>query len=263
MIRSQLQGGVGRMVLARPEKKNAFHGEMLAEIERLLAAWAVDPACRVIVLEAEGDTFCSGADLGWMASYAGGGRAENIASARELGAVFHRIARSPKPVVARIQGAARGGGVGLAAAVDIAVASERASFALTEVRLGLLPGVISPFVVERIGPSQARGLFMTGESVDAARALRMGLVHHVVAHDQLDAKVAEVVGQLVLGGPDALLACKELVELVAYQPFDTVADRTAELIAERRTSPEAQEGMMAFLEKRRAAWVPDSPAAAS
>ncbi len=257
MIRSHLQGGVGRIVLARPEKKNAFNGEMLAEIDRLLAAWAVDPACRVIVLEAEGDTFCAGADLAWMASYAGAGREENLASAKELGGVFHRIARSPKPVVGRIQGAARGGGVGLAAAVDIAVASDRASFALTEVRLGLLPGVISPFVVERMGPSQARGLFMTGENIDAARALRLGLVHHVVAADQLDAKVAEVVGQLVLGGPAALLACKQLVELVAFRPVEEVAAQTAELIADRRTSAEAQEGMMAFLEKRRPSWVPE------
>ena len=137
------------------------------------------------------------------------------------------------------------------------MASDRASFALTEVRLGLLPGVISPFVVERMGPSQARGLFMTGENIDAARALRLGLVHHVVAADQLDAKVAEVVGQLVLGGPAALLACKQLVELVAFRPVEEVAAQTAELIADRRTSAEAQEGMMAFLEKRRPSWVPE------
>lgn len=257
MIRSELKGGVGHMVLARPDKKNAFNGEMLAEIDRLLVVWAADPACRVIVLEAEGDTFCSGADLAWMASYTGASKEENVASAQELAGVFHRIARSPKPVVGRIQGAARGGGVGLAAAVDIAVASERATFALTEVRLGLLPGVISPFVVARIGPSQARGLFMTGENIDAARALRIGLVHHVVPAEQLDAKVAEVVGQLVLGGPGALLACKQLVDLVAFRPVEEVADQTAELIAGRRTSPEAQEGMMAFLEKRRPNWVPE------
>lgn len=257
MIKHALHKGVGQLILARPEKKNAFDGAMLAEMARVLDTWALDPACRVIVLQAEGDTFCAGADLAWMASFAGGGHEANLQSARELGAVFHRLARSPKPTVAQIDGAARGGGVGLAAAVDIAVASDRASFALTEVRLGLLPGVISPFVVERVGPSQARGLFMTGETVDAARALRIGLVHHLVAADRLAQQVGQVVDQLVLGGPQALQACKQLVDLVAFRPAEEVAEQTAGLIAARRASAEAQEGMQAFLQKRRPAWVPE------
>lgn len=256
MIKHALHKGVGRIVLARPEKKNAFDGAMLTEIAALLDAWAGDDRCRVIVLQAEGESFCAGADLAWMASFAAAGREANLQSARELGAVFHKLAGSPKPTVARIGGAARGGGVGLAAAVDIAVASEAASFALTEVRLGLLPGVISPFVVERIGPSQARGLFMTGETIDAERALRIGLVHHLVPAAQLDARVDALVAQLVLGGPEALQACKRLVDVVAYRPFAEVAEQTAALIAERRTSAEAQEGMQAFLHKRPAAWIP-------
>lgn len=257
MIQHTLHKGVGRLILARPEKKNAFDGAMLREMSRLLHAWAEDDACRVIVLQAQGEVFCAGADLAWMASFAAAGPEANLQSARELGAVFHQLAASPKPTVAQIQGAARGGGVGLAAAVDIAVASEQASFALTEVRLGLLPGVISPFVVERVGPSQARGLFMTGETVDAARALRIGLVHHLVAAEQLQAKVDELVQQLVLGGPLALQACKRLVDEVAFQPFAQVAEQTAARIAERRTSAEAQEGMQAFLHKRRPSWVPE------
>jgi methylglutaconyl-CoA hydratase len=158
--------------------------------------------------------------------------------------------------VGRIQGAARGGGVGLTAAVDIAVASVRASFALTEVRLGLLPGVISPFVVERMGPSHARALFMTGETIDAPEAHRVGLVHKLVAHDDLDAAVDRVVQHLVQGGPEALLACKRLVDTVAFVQPEQVFEQTVDAIAERRASAEAMEGMMAFLEKRKANWIP-------
>ncbi len=256
MIRTEVTQGVARLTLARPEKKNAFNGEMLQTIDRTVAAWGADPAVRVIVLQADGEAFCAGADLAWMAQYADADRATNVQSARELGGVFHRIATAPKPVVARIQGAARGGGVGLAAAVDIAIASDRASFALTEVRLGLLPGVISPFVVERVGPSRARQLFMTGETVSAADAERWGLVHACVADGDLDARVNAVVAQLVQGGPEALLACKQLVDLVAFQPPQAVFDQTAGLIADRRVSAEAQEGMVAFLTKRKPNWIP-------
>ncbi|MBM4343447.1 MAG: enoyl-CoA hydratase/isomerase family protein [Deltaproteobacteria bacterium] len=256
MIRTETHQGVARLILARPEKKNAFNGEMLQAIDRAVAAWGADPAVRVIVVQADGETFCAGADLAWMAQYADADRATNVQSARDLGGVFHRIAKAPKPVVGRIQGAARGGGVGLAAAVDIAIASDRATFALTEVRLGLLPGVISPFVVERVGPSRARQLFMTGETVSAVDAERWGLVHACVPHDDLDARVDAVVAQLVQGGPEALLACKQLVDVVAFQPSHAVFDQTAELIADRRVSTEAQEGMVAFLTRRKAGWVP-------
>ena len=256
MILTSLSGGIGRIELARPEKKNAFNGEMLAAIDAALAAWADDPRCRAIVLCSQGESFSAGADLAWMASQADAGREANIANARALGGVFHRIAESKKPVVARIQGAARGGGVGLAAAVDIAVASDRASFALTEVRLGLLPGVISPFVVERVGPSRARALFMTGETIGAEEAWRIGLCHYTVPHADLDAKVAQVLDWLVQGGPDALLACKRLVATVAFRPAKDVFHQTAELIADARASVEAQEGMLAFLSKQPAPWIP-------
>ena len=256
MIKTDIRDGVGYLTLARAEKKNAFNGDMLQSIDAFIHAAAQNPSVRVIVLGAEGETFCAGADLAWMAQFADASRDDNIANARALGAVFHHIAQSPKPVIGRIQGAARGGGVGLAAAVDIAIASEHASFALTEVRLGLLPGVISPFVVERVGPSRARALFMTGAPVDAQEAWRIGMVHHVVAAADLDNKVAEIAGQLIQGGPDALLACKQLVDTVAFRPHAEVFGQTAELIADRRVSPEAQEGMMAFLTKRKANWIP-------
>lgn len=256
MIRASLEHGVGRLFLARPDKKNAFNGDMLQTIAQTVTAWGDDPACRVIVLGSDGETFCAGADLGWMAAQAAGGDQANRENARMLGGVFHQIAKCKKPVVGRIQGAARGGGVGLASAVDIAVGSHNASFALTEVRLGLLPGVISPFVVERLGPSHARALFMTGETVDADEAHRLGLLHKLVAPDQLDAAVEQVVQLLVQGGPEALLACKRLVDAVAFRQPEDVFDHTVQAIAERRASAEAMEGMMAFLEKRKANWIP-------
>lgn len=260
MINVSLSRGIGRIELARPDKKNAFNGEMLVAIQEAIQQFGDDPACRAIVLCSQGDTFSAGADLAWMASQADAGREANVENAKMLGAVFHSIAQSKKPVVGRIQGPARGGGVGLTAAVDIAVASEKASFALTEVRLGLLPGVISPFVVERIGPSRARALFMTGETVNSQEAWRIGLVHHVVPHDDLDAKIEEVLGLLVLGGPEALLSCKRLVELVKFQPPQQVFDKTAELIADARASAEAQAGMMAFLTRQPAPWIPKQQA---
>lgn len=256
MIRLELSAGIGRITIARPEKRNAFDGAMLAAIGQAVADWADEPTCRVIVLGADGPMFCAGADIGWMAEQAMGGPDANRDGARALGAVFHAIAGSRKPVVGRIQGAARGGGVGLAAACDICIASTDASFALTEVRLGLLPAVISPFVVERLGPSQARALFMTGDAISGAEAYRLGLAHHLVAPADLDAKVAEVAQSLVAGGPEALLACKRLVAEVAFRNPKEVFELTVDAISQRRASPEAQEGMMAFLERRPASWIP-------
>ncbi len=256
MIVVEVSQGIGRIRIDRADKKNAFNGQMLSDIEAAIARLGSDPACRVVVLESVGDTFCSGADLAWMAAQSQGGHAANVKGAKDLGHTFHCISKSKKPVIGRIQGAARGGGVGLAAAVDIAVASERASFALTEVRLGLIPAVISPFVVERLGPSRARALFLTGETIDAAEAWRVGLIHHCVPHEQLDQKVQQVAELLAQGGPEALLGCKHLVDLVAFQPAEAVFEQTAQAIAERRASAEAQEGMTAFLQKRKASWIP-------
>jgi methylglutaconyl-CoA hydratase len=255
-IRLDIQAGIGRLWLARPDKHNAFTGEMLSAIQDAVMRCASDDAVRVIVLCAEGRSFCSGADLAWMAAQAGSGPEGNRANARQLGEVFHTLANSVKPTLARVQGPARGGGVGLAAACDITVASDAASFALTEVRLGLVPGVISPFVVERLGPSHARALFMTGESLPAADAWRLGLVHHLVPAEALDAKVDSVIEALLRGGPEALFACKRLVQAVAFRDKREVFETTVEAIAERRESAEAREGMAAFLEKRPARWVP-------
>lgn len=255
MMRFTLHDGVGRAWFDRAERHNAFDGAMLQGLRDALDRWEADDACRVVVLGANGPSFCAGADLKWMAEQGQLGPEVNRRNAIDLGETFQRLAAFPKPVLARIQGAARGGGVGFAAAVDVAVAVERATFALTEVRLGLVPAVISPFIVERLGPSQARALFLTGDAVSATEALRLGLVHHVVADEAaLDAKIDALVASLRLGGPEALSACKRLVAQVAFRPAEAMLGATADVLAQRRASAEAAEGMAAFVQKRPAEW---------
>ena len=256
MIRTHIRAGVAHLWLARPDKHNAFDGAMLADLAMALDALERDAAVRVVVLAGEGPSFCAGADLGWMLQQAQDGDAANAKGVVQIAQAFHRIAGLAKPVVARVHGAARGGGVGLVAACDVAVASTAASFTLTEVRLGLLPAVISPFIVERVGPSQARALFLLGDKVSAEDAWRLGLVHSIVAPDDLDARVERTVASLLAGGPEALAACKRLVRDVAFRAPVDVLDVTAQALAQRRASEEAAEGIAAFLEKRPAAWIP-------
>jgi len=256
VIEIEKHSGVGFVWLARPDKHNAFDGDMLEALDSLFAEWQDDPQVRVIVLGSKGASFCAGADLKWMAEQGKAGPEANRANAVQLGRVFHRIATSNKPVVARVHGAARGGGVGLLAACDITVASTDASFALTEVRLGLIPAVISPFIIERLGPSQARALFLTGDTVSAEEAYRLGLVHHLVAPAALTDRVTSVVRSLLLGGPQAQIACKKLVASVQYHNPHELLDFTADMIAQRRASAEATEGMRAFLDRRPANWIP-------
>ncbi|MSP91103.1 MAG: enoyl-CoA hydratase/isomerase family protein [Myxococcales bacterium] len=256
MIRTDIHAGVAHLWLARPEKHNAFDGAMLTQMAAALEAFGTDPAVRVVVLAGEGSSFCAGADLGWMLQQAQGGDAANSNSVVQIAKLFHSIAGLAKPVVARVHGAARGGGVGLVAACDVAVASTAASFTLTEVRLGLLPAVISPFLVERVGPSQARALFLLGDKVTAEDAWRIGLVHAIATPADLDARVERTIASLLAGGPEALAACKRLVRDVAFRAPADVVDVTAHALAQRRVSDEAAEGMAAFLEKRPASWIP-------
>lgn len=256
MIQIEKHSGVGFVWLARPDKHNAFDGDMLEAIDHTIAEWQDDPSLRVIVLGSEGASFCAGADLAWMAEQGKLGTEGNRANAVQLGKVFHRLADSKKPIVARVHGAARGGGVGLLAACDITVASTAATFALTEVRLGLVPAVISPFLIERLGPSQARALFLTGDTVTAEDAYRLGLVHHLVPPEGLTDRVTQVVRSLLLGGPEAQVACKKLVKTVQFRDPHDVFEATVDAIAERRQSQEATEGMRSFLERRPAAWIP-------
>lgn len=257
------RAGVRTILLDRPQKRNAFDGTMLTALADALAAAEAADTVRVVVIASRGPVFCAGADLKWMAQQAAGGADANLAGARRMGGIFHAVSACKKPVVARVQGATMGGGVGLASACDIVVASPNAWFALSEVRLGLVPAVISPFVVRRVGPAKGRALFMLGGRVPAAEAHRIGLVDVLCDRDDasdsaLDAAVAATVKQLVAGAPGAQYACKTLVDGIAWRDPADVLDFTAAAIAEQRATAEASEGIAAFLGKRPASWIPQA-----
>ena len=242
-LRVERDGGILRISLARPEKRNAFGPELIAELGE---AFADVGDARVVLLAGDGPSFCAGADLEWMRASARLSPEENVADALTLRRVLQSIEGCAAPVVCRVQGHAFGGAVGLVAVSDVAVAAEDAVFSFSETKLGLVPAVISPFVLERIGPGQARRYFLTGERFDARTALRFGLVHEVAA--DLDAAIAHVLDELFTAGPEAVRAAKRLV-------LDApLGDETAGRIADRRASAEGQEGLRAFLEKRPPAW---------
>ncbi len=248
--------GVAAVTLSRPELHNAFDEGLIAGLAEALGRLADDPAVRVVLLRAEGKSFSAGADLNWMRRMAGYGEAENLADAERLAALMAALDRLPRPTVAVVQGAAFGGGVGLIAACDMAVASEAASFSLSEVKLGLIPAVISPYVVDAIGVRAARRYMLTGERFDAATARRLGLVNEVVPADALEAAVERLVTALLACGPEAVAQCKDLIARVARGPIDQamIAD-TAQRIARIRATDEGREGVAAFLEKRKPGWV--------
>lgn len=255
-IELERDGAVARVWLNRPEVRNALDGGTVAELRGLLFELGSDDTVRVIVLGGRGKAFCAGADLNWMKAMASFTRDDNLREAQSLADLFFTVYDSPKPVVARVHGAALGGGSGLVAACDIAIASDDTVFGFTEVRLGLIPSVISPYVFPRIGESAARELFLTGERIDAARAQQIGLVRAAVAPSDLDAAVDERVARLLEAGPRAISEVKELIEEIAFRRVEDVQRYTVERIAELRASPEGQEGMRAFLEKRRPRWSP-------
>ena len=252
----EIDDGVARLWLSRPEVRNAFDGQMVSELRRVLDELAAWDSVRVIVLGGRGKVFSAGADLEWMKTLAGFDREENVREAEEMADLFNALPSSPKPIVARVQGAALGGGAGLVAACDIAVAAQGTRFGFPEVRVGLVPAVISPFVLARIGESATRELFLTGERFDAEKALAIGLVRAVVPERGLDAAVDGRVQQLLQAGPRAVAGAKALLrEVGGCRPGD-VRQETVERIAGIRASPEGQEGLRAFLEKRRPDWVP-------
>ncbi len=244
------------ITLNRPDVHNAFNAELIAELSDTFAALAADPP-RVLVLSGEGKSFSAGADLEWMRGMADAGGQANRADAERLAAMFRSLDELPCPTVARIQGPAFGGGVGLIACCDIAIAVEDAMFGLTEVRLGLIPATIAPFVTARIGTRNARRYMLTGERFDARRAAQIGLVHECCARTQVDEQVSLVIDALLAAGPLAVAECKRLIRRI--ERFDGNAaelDRiTAEWIARIRTSDEGQEGLRAFLEKRKPGWI--------
>ncbi len=248
------EGPVATVALARLEAHNALNAALIGEVTRCFEELAEDEGVRVVVLTGEGPTFCAGADIAYMRDTADSSYEENLEEARRLADMFLAVDELPKPVVARVRGGAIGGGAGLVAVADVAVAEEGAHFAFSEVRLGIAPATISPFVVRKIGYSRARALFLTGERFDAGRARETGLVHEAVPDRELDAAVEKVVSQLLQGGPAAQAAIKEaLRQIEATEPMEALGIMT-QLIAELRIGEEGQEGLGAFLEKREPLW---------
>jgi len=248
--------GVVRLTLNRPEVHNAFNDTLIAELSDALARLAEDAAVRVVVLAAEGKSFSAGADLHWMRRMVDYSEAENLADARALAGLMARLDRLPKPTVALVQGPAFGGGVGLVACCDVVLAAEGASFSLSEVKLGLIPAVISPYVVRALGAKAARRTFLTAERFSAETAQALGLVDRVVPEAELEAAGEAVIQELLKGGPDSQAAAKDLIFAVVDRPIDGVlVEETARRIAQMRAGPEAREGIAAFLQKRKPAWV--------
>jgi len=253
-VRLERAGPLARVALARPQVRNAFDDVLVAELTEVFGALGRDPDVRVIVLSGDGPVFCAGADVAWMRKAGGYSSEENARDAERMARMLRSIDACPRPVIALAQGAAIGGGVGLLAAADIAIAAEDAVFSLAEVRLGILPSVISPYVVRAIGPRFARELFLTGDRFDARTAHRIGLVHEVVGAPELEAAVRRRVDSLLAAGPEAVAVAKRLIDQVVGRTPEEAMALTVSTIAERRASAEAKEGLTAFLEKRRPTW---------
>lgn len=240
---------VDYVTLNRPEVRNAFNEQLIAEMTAWAEAAASDASLRSVVISGNGPTFCAGADLAWMAKMAGYSHEENVRDARAAASMFAAINNLPVPVIAQIHGAALGGGTGLAAVADIAIAVQDTTFGFTEVKLGLIPAVIAPYVLAKIGQSAARELFVTGRRFDAAHARAIGLVHEVVRSDELMARVNQHLNDIATNGPEAISAAKALLRKIADLSIAEAVPITADAIAERRISPEAQRMMRAFLNK--------------
>jgi len=252
-VETSHRGAVAHVTIRRPEVHNAFNEHAIAQLNEAFDRLREDSSTRVVVLAGEGRSFSAGADLEWMRRAAGLSEEENSRDAEALAAMLRTGAEHPCPVVAKVQGGAFGGGAGLVAVADVAIAGESARFGFTEVRLGLIPATIAPHVIAKIGPGWALRLFLTGERFDTARALAIGLVYRVVPDDELDAAVEDAVAALLAGGPEAQRACKEMIRKVAAAGA-SVDEYTAGLIARVRATDEGREGVRAFLEKRKPGW---------
>ncbi|MCB0878742.1 MAG: enoyl-CoA hydratase/isomerase family protein [Thermoleophilia bacterium] len=257
-VRIERDGPVTHVVLARPEVRNAFDPRLIEELGAAFTELHHDPATRVIVLRGDGKSFGAGADVNWMRDSIAYSRQENVDDATRLALMLEAIKRCDKPVVCRAHGHAIGGAIGLLVTSDVVVAADDTIFAFSEVKLGIVPAVISPFVLRRIGLSHARALFVTGEQFGAERAERMGLAHVVVPEDELDDEVQRVVDELLTAAPGAIAVAKHLASEVAYRDPRDVMMHTAETIASKRTDPEGQEGLSSFLERRKPAWIDES-----
>jgi len=247
---------VAEVWLNRPEVRNAFNDQVIAELTAVFRELSADTQLRVVVLAAHGKAFCAGADLNWMRSMADYSWAQNHADAQALADMLRTLDQCPVPIVARVQGDCYAGGMGLACVADVLVVSDNVTFCLSEARLGLLPATISPYVIRAMGVQPARRYMVTAERFSAAQAHTMGMVHERVAPDALDAKVSEIVNTLVANGPQAVRACKKLVQDVAGRPIDApLREDTARRIADIRASDEGKEGIASFLHKRAPNWL--------
>lgn len=250
------EGGVRTIRIERPEAHNAFNEVVIAELTAAMHAAGEDASVRVVVLASSGPHFSAGADIPWMKRMVDYSREENLADSRTMAAMFRAIRECRRPVIARVHGACYGGGVGLVAACDLSVAVAEATFALTEVKLGILPAVISPYVTERIGPGQMRRYALTAERFDAAEARRIGLVSEVVTDEaELDERIGFFTRLMLKNGPEAMDHCKRVLRDIQPVDWDAVTEITVQRIADRRVSAEGQDGLKAFLEKRPAAWL--------
>lgn len=255
VVRIEREDGFVRIVLNRPERNNAFDEELIAALTQAFENIAKASDVSIVVVQGEGKSFCAGADINWMKKAASYTREENVRDAKPLARMLAALDRVPQTTIARVQGPVYGGGVGLVAACDIAIATAEATFCLSEVRLGLVPAVISPYVIRAIGPRIGRRYFQTAEVFDAFEAVRIGLAHEVVVSEAIDERISRLVKQLRTGAPKARAAAKKLVGAVAGRAIDeAIILETAQLIADIRAKPEAREGLTAFLEKRKPSW---------
>lgn len=255
LIQERRDDGVCTLRLNRPEVHNAFDDRLISDLTGCLERLGADDAVRAVVLTGQGKSFSAGADLNWMLRMADHGDEDNLADARALAKLMATLNTLPKPTIAKVNGAAFGGGLGLVCCCDIAIADERAKFGTTEVRLGIMPSVISPYVIAAIGARRARRIMLTGERFDANEALRIGLVHQIEQAANIDQVVDAILDHILAGGPKALGATKALVRDISDRPVSAeLIEETAKRIAELRATPEAKEGLGAFLEKRSPNW---------
>jgi methylglutaconyl-CoA hydratase len=249
-----IENQIAKVTLNRPEIHNAFNDVMIEELLSVFQDISKNKDIRVVVLTGNGQSFCAGADLNWMKRVKDYSYDENLRESLNLAELFYVMYTLPQPTIAKVNGAAIGGGAGLVSVCDIVIASEKARFSLSEVKLGLVPACISPYVLRRVGQRGCRELFLTGERVDAYKAKELGLANQVVKEEELDQAVEGRIKQLLSSGPNALAVCKELLQRVPQMSFDEFKKYTAEVIADLRISQEGQEGMNAFLEKRKPKW---------
>ena len=247
-------GKIARIFLDRPAVHNSFNSTMIKELSAVFKKIKADKSIRVVVLSGKGKSFCAGADINWLREIIDFSFEQNLKESLQLAEVLHKIYTLPKATVAMVNGAAIGGGIGFLSACDISVASEDAKFGLSEVKIGLVPAAISPYVVRRIGEGKAREYFLTGKRISAKKALEIGLINEVVTLKRLKKTVDDTADLLLSSGPDAIAACKELIHKVPEMNFDKVKKYTARMIANLRISEEGQEGMASFLEKRKPKW---------